>query len=167
MSPKPIPDTLPGTVHAQWVRCGNPGCHCARGERHGPYWYRFWRDAEGRRRKAYVQEADLAAVRAACAAWQARQRAITELLAQGPAAGRWYEGDRALGNDLLAGIERCAEMLAVTEMLTRLAYGEFGRPAEQVEAARLVAQMRAAWRKQGARQLRPCMIQPGSTRFQR
>ena len=153
MTHKSISDRLPGAVCAQYVRCGKPNCHCAQGQRHGPYWYRFWRDRYGQRHKEYVRPTDLEAVRAACAAWQAQQRAVAELLAQGPAAVRWYEGERAPGKDPLAWIERCAEMLATTEMLTRLAYGAFGRPAEQVEAARLVAQMRDAWRKDWARKL--------------
>ena len=35
--PKPIPAELPGAVCQQWVKCGKPNCHCARGELHGPY----------------------------------------------------------------------------------------------------------------------------------
>jgi hypothetical protein len=62
-----LPKTLPGAVCAQWVRCGRPGCRCARGQPHGPYFYRFWREA-GRLRKAYVRRADVAQVRARCRA---------------------------------------------------------------------------------------------------
>ncbi len=58
---------LAGTVIAQYVRCGKAGCRCARGELHGPYWYRKWREGS-RQRKTYVPRADLAAVRAACRA---------------------------------------------------------------------------------------------------
>jgi hypothetical protein len=47
MLPKPTPDKLPGTVVAQYVRCGNRNCKCSRGKLHGPYWYRYWRDARG------------------------------------------------------------------------------------------------------------------------
>jgi hypothetical protein len=90
-------------------------------------------------------------VRAACAAWRAQQRAVAELLARGPAVVRWYEGDKAPGKDPLAWIERCAEMNATAHMLMHLACGAFGQPGEQVEAARLVAQMRAAWHKDGVR----------------
>lgn len=60
-----IPSALSGAVCAQWVKCGKPGCKCARGERHGPYYYRFWRE-NGRLRKAYVKPGDLEAVKAAC-----------------------------------------------------------------------------------------------------
>ncbi len=62
---KTLPKT--GSVCMQWVRCGRPNCRCARGELHGPYYYRFWRE-DGRLRKAYIKQADLAAVRAACEA---------------------------------------------------------------------------------------------------
>lgn len=62
---KPLPKTLPGAVCAQWVRCGRPNCRCARGELHGPYWYRFYRSG-GRLMKQYVRREDVEAVRAAC-----------------------------------------------------------------------------------------------------
>ena len=74
MLPKAIPDKLPGSVQPQYVRCGNPDCRCVRGELHGPYWYRFWRDETGRLRKEYVRLADLEKVRAACAAMRAEAR---------------------------------------------------------------------------------------------
>ena len=69
-----LPKVLPGTVVAQMVRCGKPGCRCARGELHGPYYYRLWREG-GRLRKAYVARGALAEVRAACAARQVLERA--------------------------------------------------------------------------------------------
>lgn len=69
MPPKPIPDKLPGTVIPQYVRCGKPNCRCARGDLHGPYWYRFWREDPYVLHKEYVREADLEQVRAACEAY--------------------------------------------------------------------------------------------------
>ena len=60
------PLLLQGTVCTQYTRCSKPECHCRDGERHGPYYYRVWRD-NGRVRKAYVKREDLAAVQAACA----------------------------------------------------------------------------------------------------
>ena len=53
-----LPKTLPGVVCQQWVRCGRPGCRCARGQLHGPYAYHFARE-NGRLRKRYVGPADL------------------------------------------------------------------------------------------------------------
>jgi hypothetical protein len=70
-----LPKTLPGAVCQQWVRCGRPGCRCARGSLHGPYFYRFWRHG-GRLRKQYVRAADVVRVRAQC---QARRKARQEL----------------------------------------------------------------------------------------
>jgi hypothetical protein len=60
-----LPKMLPGAVCPQWVRCGRPTCRCARGNLHGPYYYRFWRE-DGRLRKAYVKPAELERVRAQC-----------------------------------------------------------------------------------------------------
>ncbi len=71
---------LPGAVCGQWVRCGKPGCKCARGELHGPYFYRFVRQG-GRLRKRYARLADLDAVREACEAWRRAEEAKRALLA--------------------------------------------------------------------------------------
>lgn len=75
-NPKPLPKTLAGVVCPQWVRCGKPGCHCARGPGHLAY-YRFWRE-DGRLRKHYVRGTDLAWVRAACEARKLESRELTE-----------------------------------------------------------------------------------------
>ena len=78
-TPELLPKILPGTVCAQWVRCGKPGCKCARGELHGPYYYRFWRE-DGRLRKAYVPRDKLDATRAACEAHRRQKQAAKESL---------------------------------------------------------------------------------------
>jgi hypothetical protein len=65
----------PGTVHEQLVKCGKLNCRCARGERHRAF-YRFWRDADGRLRKAYVPRSRVEEVRAACEAWKENNRAV-------------------------------------------------------------------------------------------
>ena len=75
-NPEPLPKMLPGVVCAQWVRCGKPGCRCARGQGHLAY-YRFWREG-GRLRKCYVRRAELESVRAACAARQRERRELVE-----------------------------------------------------------------------------------------
>ena len=48
-------DSLPKNlaVCLQYVRCGKSPCACVEGEKHGPYWYVFWRD-HGRLRKQYL-----------------------------------------------------------------------------------------------------------------
>jgi hypothetical protein len=43
------------------VRCGEPNCKCARGEPHGPYYYRFTRDKYGRLHKQYVRRSKVEA----------------------------------------------------------------------------------------------------------
>ena len=63
---------------AQYKKCGRGGCKCARGELHGPYFYRFkWHD--GRVTKRYIRLADVDGVRASCA----RNRKIQEELLEG------------------------------------------------------------------------------------
>lgn len=64
---------LPGAICAQWIRCGHPGCKCARGELHGPYYYRFYR-VNGRQHKAYVRPGDLDTARAAIAERKRKNR---------------------------------------------------------------------------------------------
>ena len=55
-------EPLPGSVVLQFVRCGKPGCSCNYGQRHGPYFYRVWREG-GKVCKAYVKITDLEKVR--------------------------------------------------------------------------------------------------------
>ena len=72
-----LPKSIPGTVIAQMVRCGKSSCKCARGELHGPYFYRFWRT--GRRlHKTYVRKSETAAIKAACDNYRNEQREIRQ-----------------------------------------------------------------------------------------
>jgi len=64
-----LPKMLPGTVCVQWQKCGRKNCRCTRGELHGPYFFRFWRE-DGKLRKAYVKRSELETVRKQCAARQ-------------------------------------------------------------------------------------------------
>jgi len=101
---------LPGSIVAHRVRCGRKNCKCGKGERHGPYHYRYyWQD--GKRRKSYIRRSDLAAVRAACAAYRhqekqrrlERQRALAQLRRMlGPLRhlASWVE-DNGLTEELL------------------------------------------------------------------
>ena len=34
-----VTEILRGSLVERYVTCGNPGCKCARGKRHGPMWY--------------------------------------------------------------------------------------------------------------------------------
>ena len=66
--PKQI-EPLPGSLHSEMKRCGNPGCRCARGHLHGPYWYRRWW-GDRRQRKQYVPQHRLKEVQAAIEHWR-------------------------------------------------------------------------------------------------
>lgn len=55
-----------GAICAQMVRCGKRNCKCARGELHGPYFYRFTRDKYGRLHKQYVRRSEVEAWRELC-----------------------------------------------------------------------------------------------------
>ena len=70
------------TLHEQWVGCGTAGCRCTRGERHGPYFYLFWRE-DGRLRKRYVRAADVEAVQTACVTRRAREHQERRALDRG------------------------------------------------------------------------------------
>jgi len=62
-----------GGLRAEWKKCGKFNCRCARGQLHGPYYYRHWRE-NGRQRKAYVARQQLEGVRLALAANKGARR---------------------------------------------------------------------------------------------
>ncbi len=62
-------EALPGILHAEYKGCGKPSCRCARGELHGPYLYRRWREG-GRQKRQYVKQADAQRVADALAEWR-------------------------------------------------------------------------------------------------
>ena len=76
--PKMPPDRmLNGAVCAQYKRCGKANCKCARGQLHGPYYYRFvW--VSGRVVKEYVPLSQTDEIRAACARYRALQDKLRE-----------------------------------------------------------------------------------------
>jgi hypothetical protein len=71
---KPLPKIVPlqGSVCPQFRRCGKPNCRCAKGELHGAYFYRFWREGV-KLRKQYIPRSQVEQVRAACAAYRAER----------------------------------------------------------------------------------------------
>jgi hypothetical protein len=87
---------LPGSLLAEYVRCGTRTCRCMRaGAPHGPYWRRFWRE-DGRTRSAYVRQAEVDATRLAIAQWhrthpsmRSLYRDLRALGALGKEAGLW------------------------------------------------------------------------------
>ena len=71
-----------GAICPQMVRCGKARWKCARGELHGPYYYRFMRDKYGRLRKQYVRRSEVEAWRDLCERrreWLAERVAIRAL----------------------------------------------------------------------------------------
>lgn len=81
---------LPGSLQVWYVRCGTAGCRCARGELHGPYVRRYWRE-DGRSRARYVRRADLAATQQALAAWRRVHPSLRSLLRELRALGRTFK----------------------------------------------------------------------------
>ncbi len=72
-SEKVLPKTMPGTVHAQYVRCGKANCRCADGKLHGAYYYHFVRIG-GRLKKRYLKASEVEQMQAACLARQRKEK---------------------------------------------------------------------------------------------
>lgn len=70
-------DYLPGSVHTLKVRCGKPGCRCNRGDLHGPYHVRYWREG-GKLRRQYLRADEVEDVRARCKRWRDARREIRQ-----------------------------------------------------------------------------------------
>lgn len=68
-----LPKTMPGTVHAQYVKCGKSNCKCADGELHGAYYYHFIR-VGGRLKKRYLKADEVRQVQKACLLRQQQER---------------------------------------------------------------------------------------------
>jgi hypothetical protein len=51
-----------GSLVEQFVTCGKPTCRCARGAKHGPLYYLYWKE-EGRSRSLYVPRDQVAELR--------------------------------------------------------------------------------------------------------
>ena len=98
-APEQNPDYVSGKIQAQYVRCGKANCHCAKGELHGPYYYRIWRDGM-RTRKVYVKPDDVDAVRAVCESNSERMAQLRQIRQQ-----------RRLVSDQLRSIWRTTQSL--------------------------------------------------------
>jgi len=59
----PVTEILRGSLVERYVTCGNPGCKCARGERHGPMWYLTVTLGPGRTTGGIIPEEKVAEVR--------------------------------------------------------------------------------------------------------
>ncbi len=72
-----LPKKMPGSVHAQYVRCGKVMCKCARGELHGAYYYYFVRRA-GKLTKRYLKTNEIEQAQAACLSRREEEKARRE-----------------------------------------------------------------------------------------
>jgi hypothetical protein len=70
-----------GSLQAMFVRCGTAGCHCTRGELHGPYWRHQWRQ-NGRTRRRYVRQADVGRLQGELEVWRAEHPTLSDLRRQ-------------------------------------------------------------------------------------
>lgn len=80
-NPFPKIDLLKGSLHLETKRCGKPNCRCQRGYRHGPYFYRHWRQG-GQQRKEYVRQENVAETLSAIARRQALDREVAVIRKQ-------------------------------------------------------------------------------------
>ncbi len=101
--PKTLPKMPAGTVHAQMVRCGRDNCRCARGQLHGPYYYRFYRE-RGRLRKVYVKQAEADQTRTLCEGHRLQRRVHRAQLQAREKQGKQLYRDAAT---LLKELEKC------------------------------------------------------------
>ncbi len=60
---------LQGTLSQTTRTCGNPGCRCHRGDRHGPHTYLTFKTPDGRSSGVYVPAARVRDAQAGVAAW--------------------------------------------------------------------------------------------------
>ncbi len=71
ISPKIQP--VRGSLMAQYKRCGRVNCRCAKGFKHGPFFYHVWY-VQGIRYKSYVKKADFDRIQAGIEAFRAQRR---------------------------------------------------------------------------------------------
>ena len=77
----PLPKSLPGSVHKQWVRCGKAGCRCSDPKKlHGPYYYRIYREFR-QIRKEYIKRENVKKVRQLCANYRKERQESRQFLA--------------------------------------------------------------------------------------
>lgn len=77
----PVAEVLRGSLLERYVTCGNPGCKCARGERHGPLWYLTVTLGPGRTTGAVIPAAQLEQVRRWIANYQKIKQHLEEISA--------------------------------------------------------------------------------------
>ena len=68
-----------GSLVEQYVTCGKPSCRCARGQKHGPLYYLYWKE-QGKSRSLYVPRARVGELRRQIQNYRQFQKKLTELL---------------------------------------------------------------------------------------
>ena len=68
-----------GSLVKQYVTCGKSGCRCARGQKHGPLYYLYWKE-QGRSRSLYVPREKVDELRRQVQNYRQFQEKLTELL---------------------------------------------------------------------------------------
>ena len=68
-----------GTISETYRTCGNAGCRCHRGEKHGPHLYVSYRGPDGKTTGYYVPKAAHESLREGVEAWHALQARLREL----------------------------------------------------------------------------------------
>lgn len=76
-----FPGETEGPFLATSLNHQHPNCKCAKGELHGPYYYRFFYRG-GRQRKKYVKKGEVSATFAACLAYKRNKEETRELIRQ-------------------------------------------------------------------------------------
>jgi hypothetical protein len=68
-----------GTLSESYRTCGQPGCRCHQGHKHGPHLYVSFRGAEGKTTGYYVPRDLAKEVREGIASWQELQTQLRDL----------------------------------------------------------------------------------------
>ena len=68
-----------GSLVEQYVTCGKAGCRCARGQKHGPLYYLYWKE-QGKSRSLYVPRDKVAELRRQIQNYRRFQKKLTALL---------------------------------------------------------------------------------------
>jgi hypothetical protein len=87
---------LQGTISETMRTCGSPGCHCHRGELHGPHTYLTFKKPGGRSSGLYVPVAARAEAEAGVAAWKRFWELAAEIATSNrlEASARWKAESR-------------------------------------------------------------------------
>ena len=68
-----------GTLSESYRTCGQPGCHCHRGQKHGPHFYMSYRGPEGKTTGYYVPAGLVERVQQGVEAWHELETVLRQL----------------------------------------------------------------------------------------